>query len=58
MSTTKKQAKEKIQPLVKEIEGLKKDLKAVSHPSSIHALEQVIEDRVEVLKMWKKHAGI
>jgi hypothetical protein len=44
--------------LIDEIEGLKKDLELVKHPSSIRDLKKTIEHTNEVLEMWKKHASV
>ncbi|PLS18928.1 hypothetical protein CVD28_00570 [Bacillus sp. M6-12] len=57
MGMTKKQASQKIEPLKREIEEIKKDLPNVKHPSSIFVLNQLIESREELLKMYEKHAG-
>lgn len=57
MSMTKKQARNKVEPLEKEIEELKEDLKLVKSSGAIFAISQAIENKNELLEMYKKHAN-
>lgn len=54
---TKGQAKQKIPPLIEEIEAIKLDLNKVTTPASISAIRQLISGKEELLEMYRKHAG-
>lgn len=57
MSMTKGQAKQKIQPLIEEIEAIKSDLMKVTTPASISAIRQLISHKEELLESYREHAG-